>query len=769
MNHAKKYFSVFILLLTLVVQAAFPQSAFAAGTVGTGTPGSCTPAALDTALGGGGAVNFNCGGAPVTIVVTGTKTIASNTQIDGGGLITISGGNTKQIFSVQSGATLTLTGITLANGNSGALQGGAISIAIGGTATITTSTFLNNTSSFDSVAAGIPGGAGAIYNAGALNISGSTFSGNTATGPGGDGGAILSNGSVTISNSTFYGNSAVTDGTGGTGGAIRIDGGAGSNSITNVTFSNNANDASWGTVDITNINVTLSHSILANSVSGFDCTLRGSGALTSTNNLIENDSAAFTCSPASTLDPKLGALQNNGGPTQTMAIPADSPAYNYAATCPFATDQRGVSRPQPTGGNCDLGAYELDNTLPTVTINQAAGQADPAVSSPITFDVVFSEAVTGFIGSDVTLGGTAGATTASVTGSGATYTVSVSGMTGDGTVTASLAAGVATDLSGNGNSASTTTDNTVTYDVTNPTVTINQAAGQADPTKASTINFTVVFSETVSGFATGDVTLSGTAGATTATVTEIAPNNGTTFNVAVSGMTQDGTVIATVPAGAATDSMANGNSVSTSTDNVVTYGTPKPTFADVPTSHPYYNDIEILYANGLTAGCGTSPLRFCPDQTMNRGEAAVFMLRGNLGSSFAPDAATHIFKDDWTKGTWAEPWAEGMYKKGMSAGCSSSPLKYCPWEQIPREQAVIFALRLKYGMNYIPPAATGTMFADMTNPSYFATSWAEQAYKDGLIASCGTSGGKPMFCPKNLVSRGLAAQMIVRAKNLTMP
>jgi hypothetical protein len=191
MNHAKKYLSALILLVTLVAQAAFPQSAFAAGTVGTGNPGSCTEAALDTALGGGGAVNFNCGGAPVTIVVTGTKTIASNTQIDGGELITISGGNTKQIFSVQSGATLTLTGITLANGNSGALQGGAISIAIGGTATITTSTFLNNTSSFDSVAAGIAGGAGAIYNAGTLSIARSTFSGNTAFGPGGDGGAIL--------------------------------------------------------------------------------------------------------------------------------------------------------------------------------------------------------------------------------------------------------------------------------------------------------------------------------------------------------------------------------------------------------------------------------------------------------------------------------------------------------------------------------------------------------------------------------------------------
>ena len=58
---------------------------------------------------------------------------------------------------------------------------------------------------------------------------------------------------------------------------------------------------------------------------------------------------------------------------------------------------------------------------------------------------------------------------------------------------------------------------------------------------------------------------------------------------------------------------------------------------------------------------------------------------------------------------------------------------------------------------------------DMTNPGYFAISWAEQAYKDGLIASCGTSGGKPKFCPRNLVSRGLVAQMIVRAKNLSIP
>src|SRR5512139_2722471 len=151
---------------------------------------------------------------------------------------------------------------------------------------------------------------------------------------------------------------------------------------------------------------------------------------------------------------------------------------------------------------------------PTVTIDQAAGQADPTNGTTINFTVVFSESVTGFgeLG-DVTLSGSAGATVAFITGSGATYNVAVSGMTSSGTVIASIPAGVATG-SGGSNLASTSTDNTVTWDNVAPTVTINQAAGQADPTNGSPINFTVLFSESVTGFgdAAGDVTIGGTAG-----------------------------------------------------------------------------------------------------------------------------------------------------------------------------------------------------------------------------------------------------------------
>jgi hypothetical protein len=202
---------------------------------------------------------------------------------------------------------------------------------------------------------------------------------------------------------------------------------------------------------------------------------------------------------------------------------------------------------------------------------------------------------------------------------------------------------------------------------------------------------------------------------------------------------------------------------------IYTGPTINPFFADVPVTHLYYQDIQILYANNLTGGCLSSPLKFCPDEVMNRGQAAAFMLRANFGPSYVPPTPTHIFKDNWTRGPWAEAWAEAMKNNGYSAGCVTSPLKYCPWTQIPREQAVIFILKLKYGKDYMPPPASGLVFADMADPSFYATPWAEQAYSEGLIPNCGVSSGKPKLCPKDLVSRGLAAHMIVKAKNLTMP
>ena len=103
----------------------------------------------------------------------------------------------------------------------------------------------------------------------------------------------------------------------------------------------------------------------------------------------------------------------------------------------------------------------MDTTAPTVTINQGGSQPTQTGSSPIVFDVVFSEPVTGFATGDVDLSASTapGTLTGTVTGGPTTYTVSVSGMTGDGTVIASIPAGAAQDAATNGNAASTSTDN----------------------------------------------------------------------------------------------------------------------------------------------------------------------------------------------------------------------------------------------------------------------------------------------------------------------
>jgi len=106
----------------------------------------------------------------------------------------------------------------------------------------------------------------------------------------------------------------------------------------------------------------------------------------------------------------------------------------------------------------------------------------------------------------------------------------------------------------------------VSPDTTSPTVSIHPAVDQ-DPTSDSPINFAVYFSEPVSGFANGDIQLSGTAGANTAVVT----GSGLTYDIAVSGMTRTGTVIVTIPSGVVSDTAGNVNIASTSTDNTVSY------------------------------------------------------------------------------------------------------------------------------------------------------------------------------------------------------
>jgi hypothetical protein len=232
-------------------------------------------------------------------------------------------------------------------------------------------------------------------------------------------------------------------------------------------------------------------------------------------------------------------------------------------------------------GNLSLASTATDNrvtldaTAPTVTINQESTQADPTNATPIRFTVVFSEPVTGFTNADVSLAGsTANVNSASktVTGSGATYTVSISNVSSNGGfVQASIPALAAVDTAGNESAAATSTDNKVTLDNIAPTVTIIQAIGQSDPTNALPVNFTVTFSEPVTGFDSADILFTGSSVNTSGAIVTIT-GSGANYNVAISGnITSNGGFIRpSIRFAAATDALGNSSNSSMSTDNTVT-------------------------------------------------------------------------------------------------------------------------------------------------------------------------------------------------------
>ncbi len=127
-----------------------------------------------------------------------------------------------------------------------------------------------------------------------------------------------------------------------------------------------------------------------------------------------------------------------------------------------------------TGGvrlvHCSDAGCANDVTGPIATIKMATGQASLTKVKPVVFSVVFDEAVTGFEAADVMVTGTAGATVATVSGSGAEYAVTVSAIPNDGTVIVNIAAAAVIDLAGNNSLASVVVSNTVTIDTVGPVV-----------------------------------------------------------------------------------------------------------------------------------------------------------------------------------------------------------------------------------------------------------------------------------------------------------
>jgi hypothetical protein len=261
---------ILIALLILATLPALPAARAAPKIVGDGTPGSCTEASLRAALVGGGSISFNCGGAPVTITVSAPFEItATETTIDGGGLITLRGQNGR-IFAhrttgMQGSSTLILRNLTItggrASGANDAANGGAIASVFGAAnpafkpaLVVEDVTFEDNDSTVTSLTRGdaYDYGGGAIYSqGGSVTVRNCRFIGNDANNAAGGAIHVLQSGLI-IENSEFRNNSAIgARPQDSLGGAIYIDGLGGENGLFRVarsTFANNRAYNSGGAI-----------------------------------------------------------------------------------------------------------------------------------------------------------------------------------------------------------------------------------------------------------------------------------------------------------------------------------------------------------------------------------------------------------------------------------------------------------------------------------------------------------------------------------------
>ena len=189
----------------------------------------------------------------------------------------------------------------------------------------------------------------------------------------------------------------------------------------------------------------------------------------------------------------------------------------------------------------------------------------------------------------------------------------------------------------------------------------------------------------------------------------------------------------------------------------------RPSFVDVPVSHVNYADIETIYWWGITKGCASSPLAYCPTGTISRAEMAVFIERAKRGWAFTGTATGTRFSDV-IAGYWAGGQIEQLYTDGITMGCATSPLRFCPDSKVTRAEMAIFLMRARYGSTFNPGTATGTVFSDVPI-TYWAAAWIERAYQFGVMPNCGT--GPVRFCPDNLVPRAEMATLLRTAFSLT--
>jgi hypothetical protein len=197
--------------------------------------------------------------------------------------------------------------------------------------------------------------------------------------------------------------------------------------------------------------------------------------------------------------------------------------------------------------------------------------------------------------------------------------------------------------------------------------------------------------------------------------------------------------------------------------NNVTYdfgGSGGPIFADVPATHFARPWIEALYRAGVTAGCGTNPLIYCPDAPVTREQIAAFLLRAREGPAFSPPACTSPPFVDVPTGSPFCPWIQELLTRGVTIGLGAA--RYGPGQPVTREILAILLLKT------LDPAFRASMctsppFADV-GLTDIACPYIQELARRGITAGCRVGN----YCGASIVTRAELAIFLVKAFGLPL-